>query len=362
MPAWIRGAALMAAITCALGVGAVSVLAQRGERRAAESSPGATPVTVTARSLNSFERVGGSARRYGRLEFIGGLLLASEDKRFGGLSGLIMSPDGKRMLAVTDEGNWLSATVGYRDRAPAGLSNVRMGPLLDLNGRPLTRKRDSDAEAITLQSGNLDRGVALVAFERSHRIARYPILDSALGRPAGLIALPQETRGMRPNAGIEAMAVVAGGPSRGAIVAFSEELISRDGHHTGWLLAGGRPRRLQLEERSGFSITGAAPLPDGALLVLERRYRVLEGVKMQMRLLSPEEIRSGGVMKGETLISVDMTKEIDNMEGIAIHKGPRGETVITLLSDDNFNRFLQRNILLQFVLHPGAEKPPEGPR
>jgi hypothetical protein len=39
------------------------------------------------------------------------------------------------------------------------------------------------------------------------------------------------------------------------------------------------------------------------------------------------------------------------MEGIAVHRGAGGETVVTLISDDNFNRLLQRTILLQFVLH-----------
>jgi hypothetical protein len=38
------------------------------------------------------------------------------------------------------------------------------------------------------------------------------------------------------------------------------------------------------------------------------------------------------------------------MEGLAVHYGPKGETVVTLISDDNFNQFLQRTILLQFTL------------
>ena len=38
------------------------------------------------------------------------------------------------------------------------------------------------------------------------------------------------------------------------------------------------------------------------------------------------------------------------MEGIAVHRGRGGETIITLMSDDNFNSLLQRNLLLQFTL------------
>jgi hypothetical protein len=35
------------------------------------------------------------------------------------------------------------------------------------------------------------------------------------------------------------------------------------------------------------------------------------------------------------------------MEGIAVHRNPAGETIITLVSDDNFS-IIQRNLLLQF--------------
>jgi hypothetical protein len=37
------------------------------------------------------------------------------------------------------------------------------------------------------------------------------------------------------------------------------------------------------------------------------------------------------------------------MEGIAVHRNARGETIISLMSDDNFLPF-QRTLLLQFAL------------
>jgi hypothetical protein len=37
------------------------------------------------------------------------------------------------------------------------------------------------------------------------------------------------------------------------------------------------------------------------------------------------------------------------MEGLGIHRTPSGDTVLTLVSDDNFS-VLQRNLLLQFTL------------
>jgi hypothetical protein len=48
------------------------------------------------------------------------------------------------------------------------------------------------------------------------------------------------------------------------------------------------------------------------------------------------------------------------MEGLALHQGAGGETILTLISDDNFNRLLQRTVLLQFALRDertGARSP-----
>jgi hypothetical protein len=231
-----------------------------------------------------------------------------------------------------------------------------MGPILGLNGRPLTRKRDADAEEIALLSGTLANGIALVAFERNHRLVRHPIVDGALGRPTALVSLPQEARRMKSNSGLEAVTVLRGGPSRGAILALAEELLDANDNHTGWLLGKGAPQRLTFKDFGGFALTGSAALEDGSVLILERRFRMSEGVKMRLRHVPADELKPGHIIEGETLISSDMSHEIDNMEAIAVHKSPAGETVITVMSDDNFNKFLQRNLLLQFTLLPPGAK------
>ena len=41
--------------------------------------------------------------------------------------------------------------------------------------------------------------------------------------------------------------------------------------------------------------------------------------------------------------------QIDNMEGLSVHRDARGALVLTLISDDNFSP-LQRTLLLQFTL------------
>ena len=116
------------------------------------------------------------------------------------------------------------------------------------------------------------------------------------------------------------------------------------------------PQRLQLQDIDGFNITDAVGLPDGGLLVLERYFRWTEGVKMRLRRLSIADVMPGARSTGRTLLQVDASHDIDNMEGIGLHRDAKGALVVTLISDDNFNHLLQRNLLLQFTLHTGPDR------
>ncbi|MCL4767996.1 MAG: esterase-like activity of phytase family protein [Hyphomicrobiaceae bacterium] len=309
------------------------------------------PIEVVARPIAGFDRQDPDKRRFGRLEWRGGLVLSSPAASFGGWSGLVLDADGRRLLAVSDAGAWLTAEIAYTGVRPTGVGAARTGPLLALGGKRLTRLRDRDPEAVTLAEGSLGGGTALVAFERNHRIGRFRLDETGLSAPLSYLERPRDARGMSSNMGFESVSVLQAGRFKGSPVAFSERLMDARGHHTGWIWTGNGPRAVYLTDSGGFDITDSAPLRDGGLVVLERRFRWTEGVRMRVRQLGPGEISPGSVMKGEVLLEADMGYQIDNMEGVAVHRGPRGETVLTLISDDNFNPLLQRTVLLQFTLH-----------
>jgi hypothetical protein len=63
------------------------------------------------------------------------------------------------------------------------------------------------------------------------------------------------------------------------------------------------------------------------------------------------------VVDGPVLFEADLSCEIDNMEGLAVHQMADGAIVLTFVSDDNFSP-LQRTELLQFTLVP--ERTPVG--
>ncbi len=309
-------------------------------------------IAITASPLKSFSRTGASGISTGSLVWRGGLVLTAETDKFGGYSGLIVSADGRELLAVSDAGGWLKARIDYAGTRPAGLSAAVVGSLRARDGNPLRRNRERDAEDIALLSGSLAKGEVLIAFEQNNRLVRYAVSIGAPDRPLEVVPPPAALRTFSRN-GMEAMTVMRGGPHKGRIVAFSENAASND-RHAGWIWIGTAPKPLNVVSRGGFALTSAASLPDGTLLLLERRFTFFEGVRMRIRRIDAAAVKPGALLDGEVLIEADMSGEIDNMEGLAVHTAENGDTVLTIISDDNFNRSLQRTLLLQFTLSPRA--------
>jgi hypothetical protein len=341
---------IVGGLLSAASVGALPPRLARAEDDAGEAPSKTVAIDVSAKPISHFERGKPDIKVFGDLQFRGGLVLSSPSPNFGGWSALLMESDGSRLIAISDVGSWLAADVKYEGDRPARLTNARIGPILDVGGRPLASKHEQDAESATLVSGNLTNGTLLIGFERHHRIQRFEIRNREVLAPTGSLKLAPEAYRMSSNQGLEALAVLQAGPLKGSVVAFAERFTRGSGYHTGWVWVGGEPKALQLRDIDGFNITDAAGLPDGGLLVLERRFRWTEGVAMRIRRLAPNELRPGARLDGQILLQADMSYDIDNMEGIAVHRGARGEVVVSLISDDNFNALLQRTVFLQFTL------------
>ncbi len=310
------------------------------------------PVTVRATKITSFDKLTSGATRHGRLEWRGGLVLTSPSENFGGWSGLMMGAGGRELLAVSDAGVWMRAQVAYDGTAPSGLSDAILGPIAARNGKALTRARDRDAEGLTLAKGSLSGGEVLISFEANHRVGRFPVTKAGLQPPRSYLTMPKELL-RHGRDGLESVTVLSEGRYKGAILALSEPARGSPARHQGWLWQGASAKPLSVAGHDDFSITDAATLPGGDVLILERRYRVFDGVRMRVRRIPVDRIAPGAVLDGEVLIEAGLGQEIDNMEGLAVHTAADGAVVLTLLSDDNFNPFLQRTILLQFTLPSG---------
>ena len=307
-------------------------------------------ISITAEVLPGFDRASLDKVRFGRLEWRGGLQLQSPSKHFGGWSGLVLGAKGRSLLSVSDAGTWMRARVMYKAGRLAAVQEAMIGPLKALSGKSLSRNRDRDAEALALLQGGLTKGRALIAFEQNDRIGVFPLNKRGVSKPQRYLQLPKAIKNNRRRNGLEAITVLRGGKYKGGIIAFLENQPSKDNRHRGWLLHRGRVKRMSLADHGGFSITDAAGLRDGSILVLERRFRWSEGVRMRLRYVAAKNIKPNAALVGEVLLEADMSQQIDNMEGLAVHQNEKGETIITVISDDNFNRFLQKTLLLQFAL------------
>ncbi len=320
---------------------------------------GPSPTTITAIRID-FDRNNPGRKEFGKLTFRSGLNLYAKSRHFGGYSGLALDPSGRSLLAVSDAGTWLRATLDYDGRRLKGLSDAVLGPLLGANGKPLRDDAERDSEAMTLVDGDTRNGTAYVSFERKHRIVQYPFTPERFGPPGGTVKLPAGAKAMVANRGIEAMTLIKAGKLKGTLLAFAEGRADKNGNLIGWLIGGPTPGGILLKPIGGFDITDAAALPDGGVVLLERRFRFSEGVKMRIRRIAASEIKRGALMRGEVLLEADDSLNIDNMEAIAVHRDQSSETVLTLMSDDNFSPF-QRSLIMQFTL-PATKPVLAGPR
>jgi hypothetical protein len=165
-----------------------------------------------------------------------------------------------------------------------------------------------------------------------------------------LIQLPLGVRKLPNNKGIEALVVVPKGlPLAGTLIAISERGLDTQGNITAFLIGGKTLGLFSIRRTENFDVSDAVLLPSGGLLLLERKFSWLGGIGIRIRRIALASIAPGAVIDGPSIFEADLGHEIDNMEGIDVHVTPEGDTVLTLVSDDNFS-MIQRNLLLQFTL------------
>ena len=306
---------------------------------------GPTAIAVRASPIKSLSVTDRERRRFGGLAFRGGLELKSDIGNFGGLSALWRSADGRRLVAVADNAQWLTANVETRNGRPVGLSDAVLAPILFGNGKPLRKTRFYDTEGLAVAGD-----AAYVGIERSHAVMRFDFSREGVAARGRRLPIPAEAERLPRNSGLEALGVAPPrSPLAGALVAIAER--SRDGETaptTGFILTGPRQGTFQVARSDDFDITDLAFLPDGEMLLLERRFSYLRGLAVRLRRVPPDAIRNGATVDGPAIFESDPSQTIDNMEGLSVHR-EGDEIVVTMISDDNFSP-LQKTLLLEFAL------------
>ncbi|HEY6552208.1 MAG TPA: esterase-like activity of phytase family protein, partial [Vicinamibacteria bacterium] len=107
----------------------------------------------------------------------------------------------------------------------------------------------------------------------------------------------------------------------------------------------------------GYLFSGAyrpsdmARLPSGDMVVLERAYNPDRGiVGVRLRRVSRKGVKAGAKLQSTLIAELAPPLSVDNFEGIDAVRGQNGETLIYIVSDNNFRTGDQRTLLLMFAL------------
>ncbi len=314
----------------------------------AQTPPAVAPpvaIVVAAQPIAAFDIRDPSRRQFGLLEFHGGLALRSSYKNFGGLSAIRVASDGEHFIALSDRGWWFRGRIVYDGTRPIAIADAEMAPILGADGRPLAARGWYDTESLAEDGGTLYVGI-----ERVHQIARFNYGKDGLLARGEPIAVPPALRALPANKGLEALVFVPKGFGlAGTLIAISERGLDKAGNILAFLIGGRSPGSFAVKRSADYDISDAALLPGGDVLLLERKFSWTGGLVIRMRRIALGEIKPGALVDGPILFEADLGYEIDNMEGLSVHRGADGETVLTLISDDNFS-VIQRTLLLQFTL------------
>lgn len=335
------------------------------------AKPPAPPanITITLHPLIGFHRLLPMQRVFGSLEFLKGYVLTSPDPAFGGISGVRALDAGRRFVAVTDSGYWLSFDVTQdANTAITSLKTATIAAMRDQKGQAYRKKAAADAESLALTLPPHQKFV--VSFEGDHRLLVWqsPLENAMRTSPKPFVSsslFEHIRKKLSYNSGIEALAFAPENtPYAGDLFLFSEKIfLSKDPAGNvlswGWRLSRTKTSSyaladsLYIAQKSGFQITDAHFLPNGDLILLERsvgfpRFRLR---RIPQETLEKKNANEKTPLDGETLLSADfLLYNADNMEALAIHTDADGNAILTILSDDNHQPW-QKTLLLQFRLN-----------
>jgi hypothetical protein len=302
-------------------------------------------IKVTARPIPSFDMRDRSHLRFGSLQYRSGLVLTSPFPGFGGLSGLRLDRKGERFISFSDKGDWFTGRIVYRDAEMTGLADVEAAPMLGPDGRPITARGWYDSESIAI-----DGSLVYIGLERVNQVLRFDFSEGFTRSLGEVVPMPTAVKKLPYNKGLEALVFVPGGmPLAGTLIALSERGLDANGNLVAFLVGGPSPGQFSVRRTKKFDISDATLLASGELLVLERKFSLVEGLNVRIRRIALKSLAPGALVDGPVIFEVDLGEEVDNMEGIDAFVTPQGETVLTMISDDNFS-LIQRTLLLQFVL------------
>lgn len=261
---------------------------------------------------------------------------------FGGYSALL-ALDGARLQAFSDRGGRF--TFLQPDQA------ARRGGSADRSIAEQSVDPDHAMELFDIEAATRDpaTGRYWLAFESTHGFQRYTGGHQGTG-----VRLIGEEVDWSGNSGAEAMVRLRD----------RRFLVIQEGGEAALLypgdpVDGARAIPIAFTPPPGdFSVTDAAQLPDGRILLLLRR--VVRGIPpFEARLAIAELVEGGAAPHLAPTIALDLSAVAppENYEGLALRERPDGAVDVWVISDDNLS-VMQRTLVLKLRFDPGPVSPP----
>ena len=285
---------------------------------------------IVRRIIHAIALLAGCGQAFGQstapgVSQVGRFVWTDDNARFGGMSGLEISDDGRRFIALSDRGTLWTGTVTRKAGAITAMTPDLITVLHISDGSPVAGAT-GDSEGLALAPD----GTVYVSFEGLARVAAYPDVTGAAVR------LPRhpDFEAMQANGALEALAI---GPD-GALYTLPE----RSGRATRPFPVyrfkdGAWTTPFTVPRDGAFLPVGADIGPDGLFYVLERDFTGL-GFRSRVRRLA---LDGTGI---ETLLET-RTGLHDNLEGISVWRDDTGAIRMTLIADDNFKFFQSTEVV-----------------
>lgn len=291
------------------------------------------PITIT--SIDT--RAGIS----GPLQFDGAWEITAPNPHFGGYSALVALGNGN-LLAGSDRGRMLELPLAVGEPVAAG-GALGHFPKLETDDRGV-----SDLEAFT---SDPESGTIWAAYERQNAIERIAPDRTIVS------ARPPQMANWSENSGPETMLRL----KDGRFLVLAEGVEKRGAKNRPGLLFAGDPvegakaLEFRFYTSAGYSPVDAALLPDGDVLILERRVEYSIPATFDARLVraDPSDIAQGRAWSGDVLQRLAGPTYGENFEGLEFVPDPGDPETgsLYLIADDNLSLF-QRTLLVRFAWPP----------
>ncbi|MDC3108201.1 esterase-like activity of phytase family protein, partial [Paracoccaceae bacterium] len=237
-------------------------------------------------------------------------------------------------LIVTDKSYFFVLKLQRNnDEILTGFSVIRKGRILSSKGEHLNG-RNTDSESIVIDKNNN----YYISFESNHRIMMHAKIE---GRGVFIPKHPM-FRKLSVNKGIEALAI----DNEDRLIAIPEKPPLGVSDIPIFRLQNNKWEIIKyLKIKDDFMVTDAEFLPQGLLLILERKFSWTQGFKTRFRLISLNKFDK----KKPITVFTSTANQFDNLEGVALWKDKKGAIRILTVSDDNFHP-LQQSEIREFFL------------